>query len=65
MYRVEKKDGRVLVYDAKDKCVYSAPETSYLIFNIPNTGGIQVAVVGKMTDFQLLTALANAVKLED
>jgi len=65
MYRVEKKDGKILVWDANDKCVYSASETSYIIHRANRESNIQVSIIRDLTDYQLLTALANSVKLPE
>ena len=62
MYRVERSDGRIVIRDWNDKVIYSVPEDSYIVVR-ENNRQIKVAVIGKMTDAQLLSALAEAVKL--
>lgn len=62
MYRVEKDQGRTAVYDNNDKCIYSAADDSFLIYQ-PAGLPIQIASVKKLSDVQLLTALASVVRL--
>ena len=62
MYRVERKDGRILIYDLNDRCVYSAPETSYVITKEDGKSP-QVVQLKERTDHQILQLLASAVKL--
>jgi len=62
MYRVDKKDGRILVYDLNDRCVYSAPESSYVITK-EDGKSLQVVKIGNLTDQQVLMVLASSVKL--
>ena len=58
MYEIKRKDGRVSIYDWEGKTVYGM----LVIYRGPN-GELQVAEVKSLTDTQLLTALASAVKL--
>jgi hypothetical protein len=61
MYRVERKDGNIIVYDLQGRPVYNAPDTSYVITS--DNGKVQVLQLGDKTDAQVLMLLANAVKL--
>lgn len=62
MYRVEKKDGRVLVYDLNDRLIYSAPESSYVVTKEDGKSP-QVVQLKDRTEHQILMLLASAVKL--
>ena len=61
MYRIERKDGYVVIYDLNGKPVYNAPETSWIVTN--DNGKIQAVQLKDKTDAQVLMLLASAVKL--
>jgi hypothetical protein len=61
MYRVERKDGRIIVYDLNDKPVYNASEASWVVTS--ENGKVQAVQLKERTDSQLLILLATAVKL--
>lgn len=63
MYRIEKAEGKITVFDSDDKLVYNAPAKSYLVSKSPNPELFQVQLIEKLSDQQLLTALANSVRL--
>lgn len=66
MYSIKKEDGKTFVYDWQGKVIWSALDEDYILY-MP-TAGIQkgsptAAKVGGLTDSQILTALASAIKL--
>ena len=63
MYRVERQHGRVLVYDVNDRCVFSSPESSYIITREGEGKTPQVAMLKERTDQQVLMMLASSIKL--
>jgi hypothetical protein len=63
VYKVERKDGRVMIRDWNDKMIYSATDDSYVVYRLQEGGNPLVVQVKSLTDKQLLTALATAVKL--
>ena len=66
MYRIEKAEGRTIVYDWNEKVVYSSPDDAYIAYTPQvglSKGNLSVVKVGSMSETQLHTALANAVKL--
>lgn len=66
MYSVKKEDGKTFVYDWQGKVVWSASDDDYILYT-PNAGlqkgSPTAAKVGGLTDPQILTALASAIKL--
>ena len=63
MYKVERKDGRVIVVDWNDKPVYSASDESYIIYKPGVTANPTAVRLKALTDDQVLTALATAITL--
>ena len=61
MYKVWRSEGRVTINDWKDQVVYSADPTALILYE--GAGGPTTDEVGKLTDSQLLVALAKAIKL--
>lgn len=66
MYSVKKEDGRTVVYDWQGKVVWSASDDDYILYS-PGSGMQKgtpsAARIGGLTDVQILTALATAIKL--
>jgi len=63
MYRIEKREGRIFVVETfTAKPIYSSPEDGYVLYKDAGAT-LQVAKVSQLTDDQLLTALANSVRL--
>jgi len=61
MYIVEKKDRTTTVRDGEGKVVFSSPDHGFIVHHAGPD--ITVDKVAEMSDFQLLLALVNAVKL--
>ncbi|MGO8985512.1 MAG: hypothetical protein ACLQFM_12065 [Terriglobales bacterium] len=59
MYKIAKKDGKILVVDANDKVVYTSSSDGYIVYK--SDLGAEVAKVSDMSDFKLLFALANVI----
>ena len=64
MYRIERKDGKIIIFDNNNKPVYNATDDSWIITRSGGASASAQAIqIGKLTDHQLLTALSSAVKL--
>ena len=66
MYSIKKEDGKTFVYDWQGKLVWSASDEDYILYK-PNAGLAKdiptASQVGKLSDIQILTALASSIKL--
>jgi|GEM_PF-3399623 len=63
MYKIQRNAGKVVITDWNDKIIYSVSGDSLVLYKDNVSQGIATAKVSELSDQQLLTALANAVKL--
>jgi hypothetical protein len=63
VYRIERKDGRILVYGLNDRVVFSSPDSSYVITRDGEGKMPQAVMLKDRSDPQVLVLLATAIKL--
>lgn len=62
MYKVHKENGTVIVEDWKNNIIFSADSDSIIVYSSA-PGIIKTAKIGNLAEEQLLSALAQAVKI--
>jgi hypothetical protein len=62
MYKIERKDGRVVISDWNGKIIYGASDDDLVVYKTP-VGTVTTNKVSELTDPQLLIALASPVKI--
>ena len=63
MYKVSRKDGKIMVTDTNGKIIYSAEADSIVVYK-HQTGNIIAEKISGMTDEGLLMALADVVVIK-
>jgi len=65
MYTVVKREGKILVLDADERPVFTSSEDGYIVWRgkVAGSEDVLVSRVKDLSDTQLLTAIAKAVKL--
>jgi hypothetical protein len=64
MYKINRKEGKVIVTDSDGRVVYSADPDSILVYRRQSDQKVEAAKVSGFTDEALLIALANVVVLK-
>jgi len=61
MYRIKKENGKTYVYDWQDRVVWSAEDESYILYMSGTNPAAEQ--VGRLSEDQILTCLAKAIKI--
>jgi hypothetical protein len=64
MYKVTRKDGKIIVTDSNNQVIYAAEADSIIVYKKSESGNVFAEKIGGLADEGLLIALANAVSIK-